>query len=179
MKKKFRDTEAWKLIRTFLQICLIVLLIFGIVRLWNALMATASAEELTTGYVICQPDDFVNIRSGPGRQSECIGMFGAGEEIYLDGKKKNGYLHIVNTRLESDDGWISKGHVVYDEPEYVNENATIVSKGRLAARKNVNGKRIRWLKPLATVKVYYWSDEWCVTNCGYLQSQYLELAGDQ
>ena len=177
--KKFRDTEAWKLIRTFLQICLIVLFVLVIIRLWNALMATASADEVTTGYVICQPNDFVNIRRNPDKNSECVGMFETGEEIYLDGIKKNGYMHIVSTGLETDDGWISKGYVVYDKPEYVNEHATIVSKGRLAARKNVNGKRTRWLKPLATVKVYYWTDEWCVTNCGYVQSQYLELAGDQ
>ena len=49
MKKKFRDTEAWKYIRTFFQVCLIALAIFAIVSLWDALMATAGAEELNTG----------------------------------------------------------------------------------------------------------------------------------
>lgn len=175
MKKKFRDTEAWKYIRTFFQVCLIALAIFAIVSLWDALMATAGAEELNTGYVICQPGDFVNIRSHPSSRSDVVGMFDVGDQVTLDGKKKNGYLHAVCLGLETDEGWICEGYVVYDKPEYVGGSATIVSNGRLAARKNVNGKRTRWLKNGASLKVYYVSDEWCVTNCGYVQTQYLEL----
>lgn len=179
MKKKFRDTEAWKWIRTLIQLILLVIAIMAIIYSLDWLGSNVRAEELTTGYVICQPDDFVNIRKSPGKKGEVVGMFGAGEEVSLDGKAKAGFLHIVNTGLETDDGWVHKGYIVYDKPEYVNESATIVSKGRLAARKNVNGKRTRWLKPLASLKVYYWSEEWCVTNCGYVQSKYIELAGEQ
>ena len=97
--------------------------------------------------------------------------------IPQDRKKKNGFLHIIDTGLESCDGWIYAGYVVYDKPEPVNQTARIVSKGKLNARKCVNGKVQRKLKPLATVRVYYWSDEWCVTDCGYVQSRYLELEG--
>ena len=27
-------------------------------------------------------------------------------------------------------------------------------------------------------KAYYASEEWCVTNCGYVQTKYLELEGE-
>lgn len=53
--------------------------------------------------------------------------------------------------------------------------ATIISKGRLAARKNVDGKRTRWLKSGAKLKVHWWSEEWCLTDCGYVKSVYLEM----
>lgn len=175
MKKKFRDTEAWSFIRTFLQICLIIIAVLIVISLWNALLATANAEDLTTGYVICQPGDYVNIRSRPSSRSDVVGMFDVGDQIILDGTRKNGYLHAVHLGLESDEGWICEGYVVYDEPEYINGSAVIVSNGRLAARKNVNGKRTRWLKNGASLKVYYASEEWCVTNCGYVKTQYLEF----
>ena len=176
MKKNFRDTEVWKYIRTLLEILLIALTILACIAVWNLFLSTAHAEDITEAYVFC--DDFVNIRSKPSRQSESIGMFDCGDKIYLDGKKKNGFLHCVDLGLEENDGWIHSGYVVYDEPVWINQSATIVSKGRLAARNRVNGDRLRWLKPLASVKIYYWSDEWCVTNCGYLQSKYLELEGE-
>ena len=176
--KRFRDTEAWKYIRTLFQICLIVVAVMLILLLWNALMRTVNAEDLTTGYVICQPDDFVNIRKSPKKKSDIIGWFETGEEVFLDGKEKNGYLHIVNTGLEVNEGWVSSLHVVFDEPASVECIATIVSNGRLAARNGVDGKRTRWLKPMASVKVHYWSNEWCVTNCGYIRSEYLELPND-
>ena len=176
--KKFRDTEAWKYIRTLLQMCLIVIAVLVIIALWNALMATANAEEDIVGYVICQPGDFVNIRSRPSGRIDVIGRFDAGDKIFLDGKKKSGYLHAVSLSLEVDEGWICEGYVVYDEPEYVNSSAVITSNGRLAARKNVNGERTRWLKNGASLKVYYMSDEWSVTNCGYVQTQYIELEGE-
>ena len=67
---------------------------------------------------------------------------------------------------------------MYDEPEKVGQTATIVSYGRLAARKYVNGKRTRWLKSGAKLKVWYWTEEWALTNCGYVQSKYLELDGE-
>ena len=135
--------------------------------------AAAGAEE-NAGYVICAPGDYVNVRSGPGSKYESIGRFETGDRVTLDGKKRNGFLHCVGLSLEKSDGWIHSGYVIGSKPVSVNRNARITSNGRLAARKNVNGKRTRWLKPDAIVTVYVWSDEWCVTNCGYIQSQYLE-----
>lgn len=180
MKKRFWDTEAWKLIKTAIEIMILVGVIYGAVMLYMSLgFSEARADEwdnVTEGYVLCA--DFVYVRPHPNRKGEPLGRYECGWKVYLDGKKKNGFYHIIDTGLESCDGWIYAGYVVYDEPEKIERNATIVSKGRLRARKYVNGKRTRWLKPLASVYVYWWSDEWCVTNCGYLQTKYLELEGE-
>lgn len=179
MKIRFRDTEAWKYIRTALEILLIIAVIYGLVHLYVSFgFSEAGADEwddVTEAYVLCA--DFVYVRTYPNKKGEPLGRFESGWKVWLDGKKKNGFLHVIDTGLEAD-GWIYKGFIVYDEPIKVGQNATIVSKGRLRARKYVNGKRTRWLKPLATVKVFWWSDEWCCTNCGYIQTKYLELDGE-
>lgn len=175
MKKDFRDTVAWKLFRTFIQILLIVLVIYLFIAGYNMLISTAHAET-KEAYVLC--DGYVNIRQTASKKSTVIGRFECGEPLTLDGKSKNGFLHCTNLALESDEGWIHSGYVVYDEPISANESATVISKGRLAARNRVNGNRIRWLKPQASVKVLWWSNDWCVTNCGYIQSKYLEPEGE-
>lgn len=175
MNKRFRDTELWKWIRTLLQLAGFILIIIAMILVWGWL-ESAARSETTEAYVLC--DSYVNIRKSPSRQSDVIGRFECGEHLTLDGKSRNGFLHCIDLALESSEGWIHSGYVVYDKPIVTNESATIVSKGRLAARNRVNGDRLRWLKPLATVKVYYWSDDWCVTNCGYVQSKYLEPEGE-
>ena len=168
-------STVWKAIKAILIFLLVTAAVVVILRACNLLGVGAKAED--TAYVICSPDDVVNIRRSPSRKSESIGRFEACEMVTLDGKKRNGYLHCVGLGLEEDSGWIHSGYVVNDMPEFVGGTATIVSKGRLAARKYVKGKRTRWLKPLASVKVWYWSEEWAVTNCGYVQTKYLELDG--
>ena len=137
----------------------------------------AAAEEEPM-YVICMPKDRVNIRLGPSRSSSSVGWCEAGDIVYYDGKTKNGYRHCVGLGVEAGEGWIHKGYLVYDPVEYVNADAMIVSKSRLAARKYINGKRTRWLKPGGVVRIYYWTNEWALTNCGYVQSAYLELNGE-
>ena len=154
---------------------IIGLIVIGVVvAILNAVGFADSYDSVSEAYVLC--DDYVNIRPFPNRKGEPLGRLEAGDYIYIDGMEKNGYLHVVGMGLETD-GWIHKGYVVYDKPERMNRTAVIVSKGRLAARKHVGGRRTRWLKPQATLKVYCWSDEWCVTNCGYVQTRYLELEG--
>ena len=158
-----------KLLLAGLETVIALAILAGIIIFFS----TASAEEYDA-WIICTPEDYVNVRSGPSSKSESIGRFETGDRVTLDGKKRNGFLHCVGLSLESNDGWIHSGYVISSKPVSVNRNARITSNGRLAARKNVNGKRTRWLKPDAIVTVYVWSDEWCVTNCGYIQSQYLE-----
>lgn len=181
--KKFFDSDAWAWIKTVIEILLIVAAGWLAIRFYTSL-GFAGAEDARpedvyeTGYVLCAPGDVVNVRRKPSRSSVSIGRFEPGEQVYLDGKKRNGFLHCVYLSLEESEGWIHAGYIVGDRPERLNRTATIVSAGRLRARKYVKGRRTRWLKRGAAVLVYYWSDEWCVTNCGYLQSRYLELDGE-
>lgn len=159
--------------RIVLKVIALILLVVLAFTVDYLLKPAVNAEEVA--YVFCA--DYVNVRQFPSKKGEEIGRFETGDVVHLDGKKRNGFLHCVDTGLESD-GWIHAGFIVYDEPEHVNQKATVVSKGRLAARKYIGGKRTRWLKPLSTVTVYYWSEDWAITNCGYVQSKHLELEGE-
>ena len=173
--------EFWRrIIITVVEIAAIIFVIWMIILASESIVFSEAKadryDDVVEAYVLC--DDFVYIRQFPNNNNEPLGRFETGDMVFLDGKKKNGYLHCVDLSLEASEGWIHKGYVVYDKPIKVNQRATIVSKGRLAARKNVNGKRTRWLKSQASLKVYFWSDEWCVTDCGYVQTRYLELDGE-
>lgn len=180
--KSFFDTDAWKWIRTLLEVLLIAAIITGFILLVSAVTNVGVAEEwdeheeeFELAWVICMKNDVVNVRQGASRSSCEIGRLESGTMVYLDGKKKHGYVHAVGLNTEYGEGWIHSGYLVDEEPEYVNCTAVIISKGRLAARKYVDGKRTRWLKPGAELKVYYWTDSWSLTNCGYVKSEFLEL----
>lgn len=175
MKKSFSETEGWKLLRTLIEIVAIAVAIWLAITLYISVgLSEAKADDYyETMYVLC--DDYVNVRSSPNKKQDPIGRLEVGDAVTLDGKKKNGYVHVVDLLFEECEGWVHAGFLVPDKPEKENRKATIVSRGRLAARKYVNGKRTRWLKPGATVTVWYWSDDWALTNCGYVQSKYLEL----
>ena len=132
----------------------------------------------TEMYIMCMPNDRVNIRMGPSRRAYPIGWCEVGDMVYYDGKTRNGFRHCIGLGIEAGEGWIYKGYLVDEEPEYINCKATITSRSRLAARKNIGGKRTRWLKPNAELLVYYWTETWSMTNCGYVKSKFLELHGD-
>lgn len=177
MRKSFMDTELWKWIRTLLQLAGIVLGIIILIWLVDLFMLTVHAEDsdYDTAYAICVMDDVVNIRATPKNRGEWIGYLNPGDEVHLDGRKQNGFVHCVDTNTESGEGWVFAGYLVSDRPELVDCKAVIISNGRLAARKYVNGKRTKWMKPNAELHVYYMSGEWCSTNCGYVQTMFLRL----
>jgi hypothetical protein len=127
-------------------------------------------------WVLCQPDSYVNVRAKPKKTSEEVGYFECGAKILTDGKVKNGYLHIFGFMFEVSEGWIHKGYIVYDEPYFpIFENTTIESNGRVAARRTVNGEKRCWLKNGQAIKVYMVSDEWSVTNKGFVKTKFIDL----
>lgn len=138
------------------------------------LVGSAVAEE--TYYVLCKPDSFVYVREFPKKNSEEIGFLYYGDSVEVDGKKRNGYWHVVGVNTESGDGWVRKLYLDDDEPiQMTPQKYLVVSKGRLATRNGVKGKRQGWLKPGSEIKVYGMNDEWAVTNKGYVKAEYLEV----
>ncbi len=161
------------------RVCFVIAVILCIATVW----AGSTAEDWESygyapAYAICMKDDYVNIRPFPNTKRERSGWLEPGDPVWLDGKKKGDYVHVVGLSTEDGEGWVHAGYLVDDVPEFVDADAVIVSRGRLAARKFVNGKRTRWLKPGGIVHVYFLSEEWCATNCGYIRTKYLELIGD-
>ena len=124
-----------------------------------------------TVWILCQPDSYVNIRNNPFGKSDVVGRADCGDDFSTDGKTKNVFLHVYAT-TETGEGWISKGYVVYDKPVSIGRKMVIESRGRVNARKTVNGKRRCWVKSGDVVTVY-WMAEWAVTSKGFIKSEYL------
>ena len=171
--------HLFRILITAIEVALIAVAILLFVTACNSVgMAEGHEEEYDVAYVICAKGDRVNIRRFPNTHGEADGFLEPGDVVYLDGKKKNGFMHCVGLGTEAGEGWVHKGYLVSDEPTLVNRTAVICGRGKVAARKNVGGKRTRWLKSGGEVVVYYWSDEWSVTNCGYVMSKFIELDGE-
>ena len=175
MKKRFMDTEAWKILRTALEFILLVVLVCGVIFLVEGV---AHMEEYPVMYAICSKGDRVNVRPFANTGNEPVGWLEPGDPVYLDGQKKNGFYHCVGLNTEMGSGWVHRGYLVSDPPELINRTGVIATRDKVQARKNVGGKRIRWLKPGGTVKISYWTEEWCVTDCGYVMSKLTELDGE-
>ena len=151
---------------------LAILLILSIV---DSIGIADDYDDVFTAYVICQKDDYVNVRMYPRKKSEIVGRCDGGDEILTDGYVKNGFLRCYG--FESVEAWIFAGYVVYDKPEWVNRIGYSVSKATLNVRRFIDGKVIHKLKNLAEVVVYWLSDEWCVTSKGFVKTKYLEMEG--
>jgi hypothetical protein len=179
--KKFFHSEAWAWIRIVLGL---TLLITAILMTYTVMVDVGFAEEedpyadCTPIWVLCRDDTYVCVREKPRKTSDAFGGAINLAMLKTDGKEKNGFLHVVDVAAEASTGWISKQYIVYDPPEKMSQKALVVSNGRLAARKGVNGKVRKWLKPMTEVTILYWSSEWCLTNYGYVQTEYLEWIGD-
>jgi len=156
------------------KIALLILLVLAVIFINYWFMTHARAEEREC-WILCQPDSWVNTRIKPTKKSEELGRLECGDKILTDGKVKNGYLHVYGLWFEMGEGWVKKGYIVYDEPykpPFVDNN--IKSNGRVQARKTINGKRRCWLQDGQEIKVYMMTDEWAVTNKGYVQSKFIE-----
>ena len=146
-----------------------------IILLLLAVCYIAGAEE-ETRFILCDPKgtNYVAIRRSPRKGAEESGWLECGDPILTDGKVKNGYLHILGI-TEFGDGWVHQGYVVNDKPVIERCNATVTGSGRVMARRYIGGKRIGWLNICTDVKVFARSDEWAVTNRGYIRMDFLEL----
>ena len=180
--KEIRRHNWFRIGITAVEILLMAIAIIAIVNICNNIGMAEELdeheEEYEIRYAICTKGDRVNVRPFPNTKNEPIGWLEPGDIVYLDGKKQNGFIHCVGLNTESGDGWIHKGYLVEDPPELMNRTGVITANSKVQARKNIGGKRTRWLKPGGIVKVSYWTDEWCVTDCGYVMSKYIELDGE-
>lgn len=153
----------------------LLLIMLAIVIALGVLTQACHAEggfETETVWVLCQPDSYVVIRSHPSKNSDLAGMAYAGDDFETDGKRKDHYLHVY-APIELGEGWINLGYIVFYEPQEVNQRKIVEAKGRVAARRTIEGKLRRWLDINSELIVYWESEEWSVTNKGFVKSQFI------
>ena len=131
-------------------------------------------KKYTQAWVLCQPDSYINVRAFPKKTSEVIGRLFSGDYIYVDGKTKKGFAH-CDVAVEGGEGWVYKGFLVYSEPIPDGHVYPIEAKGRVACRRDVNGTRRCWVHNGDPVRVYMISDEWCLTNKGFIKTKFIDL----
>ena len=149
----------------FLGVCLAMITLFT---------SESVAEDIETYrcWVMCKPEDYVNIRKSPSKRSELTGYAVSGYCLETDWVEKNGYLHVLGV-TEYGEGWVSEGYVVFTEPRVIDRKMTVVGGGRVAVRKGVDGKRIGWVRPGQEILVYYMDSEWAITSRGFIRADYL------
>ena len=147
-----------------------VALILTVVLMFLAQISLAGADSV---FILCQPDSWVNVRNSPNRQGTVIGRFEIGDELETDGRMKHGFLHLVNLSLEDTEGWIHAGFVTEYPVKVYQVKTEIVSRGRVACRRAINGTRRKWLKDGMKITVYAYSTEWAVTDRGFVKTDYI------
>ena len=135
----------------------------------------SASGESERVFVFCNPETSVNVRRTPQMGADVSGYLDFGDWVETDGEKKNGFLHVLGI-TENGEGWIFAGYVVEDEPiKLENARAYIAASGRVMSYRWVAGKKNGWVSNNAEVKVFALSDEWAVTNRGYIRTKYLEV----
>lgn len=169
-----RKAYIWTLIGVF------VLGVFlGVALACVAYIGSASAETVTEPrWVLCQPDSYMNIRETPNKHANISGWLFLGDRVETDGKKKNGFLHIVNASTETGDGWVAARYLMEVPPKVQTVCGVIECRGRVAARIQPDGKRSRWMKPGDRVTIYAFGSEWTVTDRGFIRSEYVAISGE-
>lgn len=139
----------------------------------------ASAEEYEIRcWVLCQPDSYVNVREFAKKSDNEIGIMECGDAAYTDGRTKRGFLYLCGVNNELGYGWIHKGYVVYSEPVIITLETNIYADGRVACWRSIGGTRRCWAQPGDVIRVYAVSDEWSITNKGFVKTQYLGVNYD-
>ena len=145
------------------------------ITLINAVIWLDKAVADADGYfILCHPESFVNARLSPNKHGSLIGYLMCCDYVAVDGQKKGDFIHCTGLTFETSEGWICKGYLVTTEPVVETYKATVAADGRVACRNRIGGKRIRWVKPGSEVTVFAHTEEWCVTNKGYIQTKFLK-----
>ena len=124
-------------------------------------------------FIICNPKSYVCVRNTPKKGGREAGRFDCGDYIITDGIERNGFLHILGG-FEGD-SWIYKGNVVPDQPIIEQQQMRSNSNRNVICRRCVKGKKVGMLKTGDTVTVYAMSEEWAVTDKGYVMTKFLEV----
>ena len=170
IERKKKERREWALL--IAEFLLVLAIVAGA---WAALTGNGLAEEEGQQcWVLCHPDSCVCLRAAPRKTGIEFGGAMLGADMLTDGKTRNGYLHVFDLNAEETAGWISCRYVVFDEPREIECELRVQAQGRVAVRKWINGKIIKWMHDGDQIYVYAMSDEWAVTDRGYIKTEFLE-----
>ena len=142
------------------------------IGLFLLLMLVANRAWGEDGWIMCQPDSYVNVRAAPGKGGRVVGYLELGDAIQMDGRR-NGYTHVTGISTEGGEGWVACGYIVTDAPQIETVAAWIDAEGRVACRRAIDGNRRKWLHQGDPMTLYASSAEWSVTSEGFIKTEYV------
>lgn len=146
--------------------------IIAILFLLVAVVA-ASLSAAEEAWAMCQPDSNVYIRSNPSFNADVVAILEVGDQVETDGKKDGVWVHAFFT-CEAGEGWMHRGYMTYSEPDVYRDGISAeTAYKQVNARRCAKGKINRKLKKGTQLTVFVTSDEWSITNLGYIQTRYL------
>lgn len=138
--------------------------------------AFASCEEYTEihdGYIFCNPDTYINVRRGPGKQYAVCGFFGCGDSVRTDFSVIGDWIHVLD--IGEADGWIMNCYLTFDEIIIFNEPVTLVTTQRSTpVRISPEGKIRKRIRNGTKVTVIAVAGEWTLTKIGYIKTELLK-----
>ena len=138
---------------------------------YGAVLARAE-EGTTTAWAMCR--SYINIRMWASKDATAVGFLDPCDPVEVDGTTRDGFAHIVSPV----DGWVHAGYLDFSKPEEIGERFVVTARSRVAARRWINGPKVSqkpWLICGSEVTVYYMSEEWALTNRGYVRAEWLEV----
>ncbi|MCE5342636.1 MAG: SH3 domain-containing protein [Eubacteriales bacterium] len=149
---------------------MLILLLFCIV--------TSACADETTLYVLCEPGSEVNVRTTASTKSTTEGWLTLGDAVSVDEEKEDStgrdWFHCIDLSTEAGNGWVCAYYLVKTTVTIETYEGTVRADGRVAARRWPNGERKNWLKEGVELTVYAQTDEWAITNRGYVKVQFIE-----
>ena len=152
----------------------VVILLIVFLVLMIALISMADYASADEYYVLCTPEAEVNVREMPKLKSPIVACYFFGDKVITDGQEVNGFVHVIDINGEVSEGWMYKGLLVEDRPVASPGRAQVFG-GRVACRKYADGKIQKWLEDGSGVMIYAISEVWCVTEYGYIKTEFLTV----
>ena len=164
----------------WLRILCIIAVVAAVVWVAHAI-GEEDEPEYQTFYVICKPKSHVNAREFPRKTAKIAGRLECGDAVLTLGERYGRYMKIYGPTFESPDVWIHAGYLVENEPEIYKDGikGIIRANGRVSVRRFVRGQRRAWIRPGKQVTVYVVSDDWILTNRGYIQREFVEIEQEE
>lgn len=144
--------------------------------------ALCNAEEydepdpntMTKVWALCKPDSYVCIRSKPNVHSSVEGRILFGDWMKTDGTRVGKWLKVYGG-FEAGVGWASTEYLSDFEPVIYEKGAVMLTNAKqVICRTGRGGAILRKVKKNTAVKVWAMSEDWSVTDMGFISSRYLD-----
>lgn len=143
-------------------------------------VSPAAAEEAVTMYCVCQ-DSRVNVRAKPSTKASVEGYLEFGWDCRVTGSARDSsgtVWYRVEGTTELGYGYVCASYLITSEPTRVDRQAKISADGRVAVYNRVDGRRKAWAKVGEDVQVRVYSDTWCLTDRGWIRTEYLRFSDE-